>query len=123
MTAPRETPIVYPVLTRPINSPRRRLLVISITRMTLRGMIPAAPTPAIARPAKKRGRSRARKVTNDPIEKIMVEIKTQFRGEKVWERRPARGDKLAIGIWTRVSQAYHVCSEKRGLYHLQDKPT
>ena len=98
ITAPRETPTVYPVLIRPMKSPRRRLLVNSITRIMLIGIIPAAPTPATARPIRKMGRVSAREVMSEPREKMTVETKTQFRGENVCDRRPARGDTLAKGI-------------------------
>ena len=106
ITAPSDTPTVKPELTRPINSPLRALLVSSITRITLRGRMPAAPMPVMALPRRKVARSVAREVRKAPSEKIIVEMKTQCRGENVCERRPERGVKLDIAIYRPIQPGF-----------------
>lgn len=50
MTAPSDTPAVIPVLTSPINRPRRSGLVIWIVMMLATMKIPLAPAPEMTRP-------------------------------------------------------------------------
>jgi len=50
ITAPSETPAVIPVLTSPMNSPRRSGLVIWIVMILATIKMPLAPAPEITRP-------------------------------------------------------------------------
>lgn len=68
-------------------------------------IMPAAPTPDIARPTRKLANVGAREVIKAPIENIIVDTNIQERGENIWLSRPDIGAKLDIAICSTVTLA------------------
>jgi len=97
-TAPKETPIVNPVLTNPTNKPLLFFPESSKTRIKLIVKIPAPPTPLMPLPSKNELSDWAREVTMPPIENSTDATMIQFLGEKICARRAAIGDMLDIAI-------------------------
>jgi hypothetical protein len=83
MTAPKETPVVNPVFTKPMNNPLFFFPESSKTKMKLIVMMPAPPIPLIARPTKKAARDLACDVTTPPIANRREATIIQFLGEKI----------------------------------------
>lgn len=69
-----------------------------MTRMMDRVITPAAPTPVMARPTRKRGREVARDETKEPMANMIEETRVHDLGEKILDRRPARGATLDPAI-------------------------
>lgn len=60
--------------------------------------MPAPPAPLTMRPEIKIANERAWPVRRPPAAKRSEEDRMQIRGEKIWDRRPMRGARLAMEI-------------------------
>ena len=92
MTAPKDTPIVKPVFTNPMNNPLFFFPENSRTKMNEIVIIPAPPIPLIALPNKKVVKVLACDVITPPIENRTEATMMQFLGEKTSDNRAASGD-------------------------------
>jgi hypothetical protein len=82
-TAPKETPVVKPELTRPINKPLLFFPDNSSAKIKEMVMIPAPAVPLITLPTRKTVKSGACDVTMPPREKSKDATNIQFLGENV----------------------------------------
>jgi hypothetical protein len=96
---PRRTPSVNPEFTRPRNRPLLFALDSCKTILMETVVMPAAPSPLVARPSTKLANPDAAAVMAAPMARVMHAVNIQVRREKIRHRRPAIGAKLAIGIY------------------------
>ena len=87
-----------PAFVIPRNKPRRFVPASSITRIRTSVITPAPPAPLRMRPEMKVLKERAWPDRRPPAAKSTAADRIQLRSEKIWDRRPIRGERLAIEI-------------------------